>query len=177
MKSGKLAEIAHSSLLVGLGILSLCLAATGGLRAEPGPPSLKPAPDFNLLDLAGKEVKLADFTGKAMLVVFWTSWSKPCQEQLKALTELQQQYGGKDFTVLAISLDDKGADAVKNYAETQKLNFPIVMGDYKAVQDFGGLQAIPTTFVIEKGHNVVQKHVGIIEKSTLESELKTIVIR
>jgi len=168
------ANAAFRPLFVGLGIVSLSLASIGGLQGEPAAtPPPKVAPDFVLLDLNGKEVKLSDFDGKAMVVMFWTTWSKPCQDQLKALTELHQQYGGKDFTVLGISLDDKGANEVKAFADAQKLNFPIVMGDYKIVQDFGGLQAIPTTFVIEKHHFVVQRHVGIIEKGTLETELKS----
>jgi peroxiredoxin len=177
MKSRHSAGTAFSPLIFGLGSLFLCLAAVNGLRAEPMGDAPKPAPDFDLMDLAGKEVKLADFKGKALLVFFWTTWSKPCQDQLKALTELQQQYGGKDFSVLGISLDDKGADAVKSFADTQKLNFPIIMGDYKVVQDFGGLQAIPTTFLIEKNHYIIQRHVGIVEKSTLENELKSIMPR
>ncbi len=161
-------------LLKGLALAWLCLVPAQGLRAQQPAMTPKPAPDFLLKDLAGKDVKLADFNGKCLLVVFCVTWSKPCQQQFKTLGELQDQYGGKDFTVLGISLDDKGPDAVKSFVDTQKLNFPMVMGDYQVVQDFGGLQAVPTIFVIERHHNVVQRYVGIAEKSTLENDVKAI---
>jgi len=159
--------------LTALALACLCLASSPVLRAQQPAMTPRPAPDFDLKDLANKDVKLADFDGKSLLLVFCVTWSKPCQQQFKALSDLQQQYGGKTFTVLAVSLDDKGPEAVKSFIDSQKLNFPFVMGDYKVVQDFGGLQAVPTIFVIEKNHNVIQRYVGIVEKSTLETDVKS----
>jgi cytochrome c biogenesis protein CcmG/thiol:disulfide interchange protein DsbE len=173
MQSPYLAKTTARCLLAGFALAWLWLAPANGLRAQQPPMNPTPAPDFLLKDLAGKDVKLSDFDGKSLLVVFCVTWSKPCQQEFKSLGELQQQYGGKEFTVLGISLDDKGPDSVKSFVDTQKINFPMVMGDYKVVMDFGGLQAVPTTFVIEKNHNIIQRYVGIAEKSTLENDLKS----
>ncbi len=134
----------------------------------------KPAPAFELKDLEGHDVKLSDFDGQALLVVFWASWDKNCKIQLPILTELQTQYGGKQFTVIGISLDSAGPDAVKSFAEEHKINFPILMFDLKVVQDFGGLNAIPTSYLIDKNHNIIEKHVGWVEKNAFETDLKAI---
>jgi cytochrome c biogenesis protein CcmG/thiol:disulfide interchange protein DsbE len=161
-------------LSIGLQVFPLLLLPAAISRAELVAIASKPVPQFVLKDLAGKDVKPSDFDGKALLVFFWTTGDKWCQAQLKSLIELHQQYSGNEFTVLGISLDDKGKDAVKAFAASNKINFPIVMGDYKVVQDFGGLTAIPTIFVLEKNHNIVQKHVGVVEKNTLENAVKSI---
>ena len=156
----------------------LPLLAVGLPAAEQSAEKIpRPAPRFVLKDLSDKEVRLSDFDGKALLVVFWATWSPPCQKQLKSLIELQQQYADKNFTVLGISLNDKGTGPVKAFAANSKINFPVVMADYNVVQDFGGVTAVPTIFLIEKNHNIIQKYVGITEKATIENDLKAVLER
>ncbi len=155
-----------------------CCAAPG---TEPAPTAVatpravslpRRAPAFKLKDLAGKEVQLSDFVGKALIVVFWGTFSRPCEEQLKVLNELQQQYAEKPFAVVGINIDDKGAKPVQAFAEKNKLNFPILVADYQVIQDFGGLTSIPTLFVIETNHNIIQRYEGVTEKAKLENDLK-----
>ena len=160
--------------------LTLCLLAplsamVVGAESTAQPP--KPAPQFVLKDLSGKAVKLSDFDGKALLVVFWLTRSGPCQEQIKSLIELQQQYADKQFTVLGFCLNDKGSAAVKAFVDERKINFPVLIADYKTVQDFGGITAVPTLFVIEKNHHIIQKYVGLTPKTKLENDLKPILER
>jgi peroxiredoxin len=134
----------------------------------------KPAPAFNLKDINGKDVKLSDFAGKALVVFFWATWDKPSQNQIPDLMELQRQYEKQGFSVIGISLDSKGPDVVKTYVETNHLNFPVLMATSDVVQGFGGLEAIPTLFVVEPRHNVISRHVGVTDKSVIENELKAV---
>lgn len=176
----KLKRLIRTSLPLSFLGLALCLlgpvpAAVMGAEPTAQPP--KPAPQFVLKDLSGKAVKLSDFEGKALLVVFWLTRSGPCQEQIKSLIELQQQYADKQFTVLGFCLNDKGSAAVKAFVDERKINFPVLIADYETVQDFGGITAVPTLFVIEKNHHIIQKYVGLTPKTKLENDLKPILER
>jgi len=163
-----------------------CAATVAGLvwlataqQAWADPPTAqtrvaKPAPEFELKDVYGKDVKLSDFDGKALIVFFWATWDKPSQKQIPDLIQLQRQYGKQGFSVIGISLDSQGADTVKAYVETNHVNFPVLMANADVVRGFGGLEALPTLFVIEPHHNVITSHVGLTEKGVLESELKAI---
>jgi peroxiredoxin len=134
----------------------------------------KPAPGFELKDTKGKVVKLSDFAGKTLIVLFWATWDKPSQKQIHDLVELQRQYENQGFSVVGISLDSQGPDVVKAYVETNHVNFPVLMATSDVVQGFGGLDAIPTLFILEPHHNIISRHVGITDKSVIEDELKAI---
>lgn len=133
-----------------------------------------PVPAFALPDLDGKQVKLADFNGKALVIVFLTTWAEPCVEQLATLIDLQRRFGGEEFTVIGLSLDEKGAKQVKEFAAAKKVNFPILMVDYPTVQAFGGVTGLPTTFVTEKKHFILHRYEGIVEKKVLEADVQGI---
>ena len=149
---------------------------TAGTTSVPTP-VVVPAPPFRLLDLNGKPVKLTDFTNKALLVVFWTTWAEPCRAQLPALVALQKQYGGDGFTVLGISLDDKGANHVKEFAAANQLSFPILMADAKVVQDYGGLTAIPTIIVIDRNHFIHHRYVEVVEQRILDAGVRALLLK
>ena len=127
---------------------------------------------FVLKDLNDKIVKLDDFHGKSLLVIFFTMWAKPCQEQLPRMVELQKEYGGMKFSVLAISLDERDRVEIKAFVEKQGLNFPVLLGDLEAVRCFGGVEAIPVTFAVDTNHVILQKRVGTVEKEILEADVK-----
>ena len=133
-----------------------------------------PAPAFELKDTKGKDVKLSDFAGKALIVFFWATWDKPSQKQIPELVDLQRQYEKKGFSVIGISLDNQGPDVVKTYVETNHVNFPVLMATSDVVKGFGGLEAIPTLLVLEPHHNIISRHVGITDKGVIENELKAI---
>lgn len=164
--------------LFSIGALALCSAsAQDDSDTEPndiGSRIARAAPAFKLKNLDGAEVKLSDFDGKAMIVVFWATWDEWCRKQIPTLIELQQQYGTEGFTVLGISVDDKGTTVVKEFAAEHKINFPIVMTDLKVIHEFGGLTHVPTSFVIDKNHNIIQKRIGRVAKEVYEADLKAI---
>jgi peroxiredoxin len=78
----------------------------------------KPAPDFTLPDLSGKPVALSSFKGKWVLVDFWASWCPPCRAENPNVVKAFNQFKGKNFTILGVSLDrpgqkDKWEEAIK----------------------------------------------------------------
>jgi peroxiredoxin len=132
----------------------------------------QPAPAWELKDLDGKAVKLADFKGKVVILDFWATWCPPCRKEIPGFVNLQKKYGDKGLVVVGVSLDEGGTAAVKPFVQKMGMNYPVVMGDQKTVAAFGGIEAIPTTFVIDREGNVVTAHQGYADEATFESEIK-----
>ncbi len=136
--------------------------------------SLPAAPAWQLLDLDGKTIKAADFKGKIVVLNFWATWCVPCREEIPSLIELHQQYGDDGVIIVGASVDRGGVDLVKRFVERFKVNYPVVIADEKMMRDFGNVEAVPTTFLIDRNGRVAGKHVGFAEKETLEREIKSL---
>jgi thiol-disulfide isomerase/thioredoxin len=149
-----------------------CLVATVTQAAEGG--SSSKAPPWELNDTDGKPVKSSDFAGKVVILDFWATWCPPCKAEIPGFVELQQRYGDKGLVIVGVSLDEQGPAVVKPFIQQFRVNYPIVMGDEKIVQDFGGVTAIPTTFIIDKAGNIVKKHVGFAPKENFEKEITSL---
>lgn len=132
----------------------------------------KPAPSFTLKDESGREVSLSDYRGQVVLLNFWATWCGPCRIEMPWFIEFQRQYKDQGFTVLAISLDEEGWDVVKPFTKEMKLNFPVLLGNDEVADRFGGVQALPTTLIIDKEGRVFNTHMGLASKSDYEDEIK-----
>jgi thiol-disulfide isomerase/thioredoxin len=109
-----------------------------------------PAPDFNLKDLDGKNVRLSDQKGKVVLIDFWATWCPPCRKGIPELIEMQQEYGSDKFVVLGINLDQEEAQVVIDFARNYQINYPVLLYTPEVVAAYGGIEAIPTSFVVDK---------------------------
>jgi len=137
--------------------------------------SVRPsAPAWQLAALGGERVKSSDFDGKVVILNFWATWCVPCREEIPGLVELHQQYGDDGVIIVGASVDRGGVDLVKRFVERFKINYPIVIADEKVLRDFGNVEAVPTTFLIDRNGRVAGKHVGFAEKETLEREIKSL---
>ena len=123
------------------------------------------APDFALKSVDGKVVKLSDYKGKVIILDFWATWCPPCRKGIPDLISIQNEYKN-DVVIIGVSLDgDKTIKDVPDFIKQYGINYPIVYGDEKIVTAYGGIQAIPTAFVIDKKGNIVDQHVGLVDKS------------
>ncbi len=130
------------------------------------------APTWELKSVDGKTVKSSEFKDKVLILDFWATWCPPCVKEIPGFIELQKEYGDKGLVVIGVSLDQDGPGVVRKFMDKMNVNYPIVMGDDKIVEDFGGIEGIPTTFIIDKSGKIVNKHVGYVEKSVFEDEIK-----
>ncbi len=129
------------------------------------------APDFTLVNIEGKNVSLSDYKGKVVIIDFWATWCGPCRKGIPDLIELQKKYK-KKVAVIGISLDGATTKAgVPDFVNKMGINYPIVYFNDKVLSDYGGINAIPTTFIIDKKGNIVKKLVGLYPKSTFEQQL------
>jgi thiol-disulfide isomerase/thioredoxin len=129
------------------------------------------APAWELKDVDGNTVRSSDFAGKVVVLDFWATWCPPCKAEIPGFVELQKQYGEKGVVFVGVALDEQGPAVVKPFMKQFGMNYPIVMGDAKIVQDFGGIAAIPTTFIIDRTGNIIARHVGYVPKATFEKEI------
>lgn len=134
----------------------------------------KPAPEFSLQDANGAAVKLADYKGKVVLLNFWATWCGPCALEIPWFTEFQQQYKSKGFEVLGVSMDDDGWKAVKPYLAEHKVNYRVVLGNDSVSQLYGGVDSLPTTFLIDQNGKVAYVHVGLAGKNDYLNEIQTL---
>lgn len=130
------------------------------------------APDFALKSVDGKVVKLSDYKGKVIILDFWATWCPPCRKGIPDLISIQNEYKN-DVVIIGVSLDgDKTIKDVPDFIKQYGINYPIVYGDEKIVTAYGGIQAIPTAFVIDKKGNIVDQHVGLVDKSIYVNKIK-----
>ncbi len=131
-----------------------------------------PAPAWELQNVEGKAVKSSDFAGKVVILDFWATWCGPCRMEIPGFIELQRKYADKGLVVIGVSLDRDGTAALKPFMAKTGINYPIVLGDETIVSAFGGVEAIPTTFIIDRKGQIVRKHVGYAEKAEFEAAIK-----
>lgn len=134
------------------------------------PESRKPAFDFALNSLDGKKVKLSDYKGKIVIVDFWATWCAPCRKGIPDLIELQNEF--KDIQVIGISVDQNPMEVVPDFVKEFKINYPILLSDSNVLQQYGGIEAIPTSFVVSKDGKIINKYVGLYPKSTYEKIIR-----
>jgi len=131
-----------------------------------------PAPDFSLLTLDGKKVKLSDYRGKAVLLNFWATWCPPCKVEMPWFVDLQKQYGNDGLVVLGVAMDDSEPGTIAKFASEMGVNYPVLLGTDKVSDDYGDVQYLPTTFFIGRNGAIVDKLTGLLDRSDIENDVK-----
>jgi peroxiredoxin len=132
----------------------------------------KHAPDFALKDANGKLVRLADYQGKVVLLDFWATWCGPCKIEIPWFMEFQRKYKDRGFEVVGVSMDDDGWKSITPFVAEKKINYRIVLGDDTTGDQYGGLEALPTTFVIDRNGRIAAVHVGLASKKDFEDAIE-----
>ncbi|WP_295769059.1 TlpA disulfide reductase family protein [uncultured Mucilaginibacter sp.] len=119
------------------------------------------APEFTAKDVNGKDVKLADYKGKYVMIDFWASWCGPCRQENPNVVKLYNQYKGKGFNILGVSLDEN-KQAWQRAIQDDKLTWQQV-SDLKKwdgqVARAYQIQAIPSNFILDTEGNIIAKNI------------------
>jgi peroxiredoxin len=146
------------------------LAAEGPKPALPVMAVAGMAPAFTLVDLAGKSVSLSDFRGKVVVLDFWATWCPPCRREIPDFINLQKQYAAQGVQIIGIALDEP--EKVQAFARDNGMNYPVLLGNDAISALYGGIEGIPTTFIIDKTGRIVNKFEGFRPRGTFEAEIK-----
>jgi thiol-disulfide isomerase/thioredoxin len=132
-----------------------------------------PAPALGINDLDGNPITLDDFKGKIVLLNFWATWCGPCRAEIPDLIELQNKYKDQ-LAILALATDEDDTALVKKFSQKAGINYRVGMSSDELRRAYGGIPALPTSFVIDPQGRVVQKHIGLNDPSIYELEVRAL---
>jgi len=132
------------------------------------------APDFSLPDiLQGKTYSLSQFKGKVVMVNFFTFFCMPCREEMPDLNKLYNEYKGKGFQTLGIALSSDPTQ-IRFLVKQIGLDYPVLVGNDKVSKDYGNVEIVPTTFIIDKQGNIAHKILGTRKKEELAKMIEAL---
>jgi thiol-disulfide isomerase/thioredoxin len=131
-----------------------------------------PAPDFALESLDGKTMRLSDFRGKAVLLNFWATWCGPCKIEMPWFVDFQKQYGSQGLQVVGVAMDDASKEDIGKFAKDMGVNYPILIGKESVGDQYGGVPALPESFLIGRDGKVMDRIIGLRGKAEIEDAIK-----
>jgi thiol-disulfide isomerase/thioredoxin len=131
------------------------------------------APDFKLDTQEGKPLSLADYKGKVILLNFWATWCGPCRAEIPDLVELQNKYKDQ-LQIIGLVVDDDDQEAIKKFIDEYGINYPIAIATDELRFEYGGIPALPTSFLLDTEGRVVQKHEGLRDPVLYEVEIRSL---
>lgn len=140
--------------------------------ASEGPEARRPAPDFELTDLAGNSISRSGLKGKVVLLDFWATWCPPCRAEVPHFKELHDEYADQGLEIVGVSVDEGGEAVVRPFVEANGIEYATAMSNDEIVRAFGGIRGIPTTFMIDKEGRISRKYVGYQDKAVFEEEIR-----
>ena len=118
------------------------------------------APEFRLSTVDGKQISLSDFRGKIVMVHFWATWCPPCVEEIPTLERVYRSFLGKDFELLAVNVDEGGAEAVTSFMQRNRLTLHVLLNPGGSVAKSYGTFKLPETYILDRNGIVRYKVIG-----------------
>ena len=131
----------------------------------------KAAPDFTLIEGNGRPVKLSKYKGKVVLLNFWATWCGPCKTEIPWFIEFEKTYKDRGFETLGVSMDENGWQAVRPFVKKMAVNYPVMIGNDGVAQLYGGIEALPSTFLIDRDGRIASVHLGLVGRHDYEDEI------
>ena len=167
MKQQKLLTVALAVVLA-LGLYFLVRSSHLDSRRSAVPGTL--APDFSLPQLTGGQLRLSAYRGKVVLLDFWATWCDPCRDEIPHFVDLQNKYGSPGFQIIGVSMDD-GPEPVREFYRRFQMNYPLVMGNARIGELYGGILGLPIAFLIGRDGRIYSRHVGATDAAVFEEEI------
>ncbi|HYJ47916.1 MAG TPA: cytochrome c biogenesis protein CcdA [Pyrinomonadaceae bacterium] len=135
------------------------------------PGSVQPAPEIELKNVTGAPFRLKDLRGRVVILNFWATWCVPCRSEIPELTDMQHDLEAKGLTVVGVLWQDPDAD-IAAFRKEVRQDYTIAVGDDAAGGKFGGIQGLPTTFIIDREGQIRQKIFGPRSRAAFEAMIK-----
>lgn len=124
------------------------------------------APDFTWSTISGDAGKLSDYRGSVVLLNFWGTWCPPCRRELPDIVKLRDEFSGRGFEVLGVSLNErpKGGMSIPEhlaaFAGVNDLRYPLLIANPEIVSAYGSPPSVPTSFIIDRSGKISAVMVG-----------------
>lgn len=131
--------------------------------------------DVTFVDLDGNKSKLSDYKGKWVIVNLWATWCPPCLKEIPDLVMFHEEHAKKDAVVIGVNYEDIDPQKVKNFAESQMVNYPIVRFEGEVdgrTTPFGQLKGLPTTYMVTPEGQIVAARTGMVDDVMLKDFIK-----
>jgi thiol-disulfide isomerase/thioredoxin len=130
---------------------------------------------YTLKDMSGKEVKLADYVGKPLIINFWATWCGPCKDEIPGLVAISQKYKDKGLTVLGISIDDS-PEELQKFAAQYAMTYPVLVGfgHDDMLEEYEATFAVPVSWFIKPDGTVFLKHEGTQTREWFEQQARAL---
>ena len=124
-------------------------------------------PNLSLITMDGQPWKLSDYKGRVVLINFFATWCGPCRKEVPDLVKLQKELGEKGLSVVGLAFNSD-PDAVVKFAAKYGINYPVAIYGKDEVEKYGGVTAVPTTFLVDRKGNLAGGAEGLIPRDVLE---------
>src|SRR5438874_4624295 len=172
MKRNPLALVVVAVVVAGMLFVGFRMARRSGVSRAPRITQATMAPDFTLESLDGKNMRLSDLRGKAVLLNFWATWCGPCKIETPWLVQLQNQYGAQGLQVIGVAMDDSGKEDIAKFAKDMGVNYPVLLGKEAVGDAYGGVPALPESFFIGRNGKIVDRIIGLKGRGEIEDSIK-----
>jgi cytochrome c biogenesis protein CcmG, thiol:disulfide interchange protein DsbE len=129
----------------------------------------EPAPEFALRSLDGSTVSLDDYRGQVVLVNFWASWCPPCRVEMPGFERIYRERRGDGFVILGIATDTHAEDAIRAFIAEHDITYPILLANRQVIQDYGGIRALPESFLVDRDGRIRHRVIGYFAEPALRS--------
>jgi len=136
----------------------------------------RPVPTLAVETMDGETINLAEQDGRLLLINFWATWCAPCREEIPDLKALHSELEAEGLTVIGVSLDRQGREAVAPFVEKHAINYPIVIdGDGTVEAEFGPIPGLPTTVLVTPDGQVTKRVVGVFPAEKMKPTLREMI--
>ncbi len=149
----------HAHLMSRVGLIGLLCGLA--LQAGAAVPVASMAPDFTLRALGRANTRLQELRGRVVMVNFWATWCGPCKQEMPHLVRLHDKYSRSGFVLLGVNVDEDPRNAAAVAAKLG-ITFPVLLDTDKQVSNLYDLQAMPSTYLIDRDGRVRHLHRGYV---------------
>lgn len=127
----------------------------------------EPAPTFSVKTLEGEKVSLAGLRGDVVLVNFWATWCPPCRLEMPGFQSVYEAYKDRGFTVVGLATDVNGLALVEAFVRDNRITYPVAMASDEVRLKYGGVDALPQSFLLDKKGRVRKIVAGVFSEGAL----------